>query len=224
MELFGADECGSGRRKTSADRRCALMFLRNQFPGPGKWGIPLVRKQRIDLSNVGLIACSNTTFPDNENFDLGVHFFVDDFRFDDIYEHPEKTVQKFKQYRFCCTPDCSVYAEMPPWRQLESVAHSRWIGAYWQEHGLLVVPTISWDAYPSYEFCFDGVEEGCVVAVATYACRQNRAGFLRGYAAMMERIRPEKVICYGEPFPGMAGPVIAIGPQSPRQFHRELRK
>lgn len=200
------------------------MFLRNQFPGPGKWGIPLVRKQRIDLSNVGLIACSNTTFPDNENFDLGVHFFVDDFRFDDIYEHPEKTVQKFKQYRFCCTPDCSVYAEMPPWRQLESVAHSRWIGAYWQEHGLLVVPTISWDAYPSYEFCFDGVEEGCVVAVATYACRQNRAGFLRGYAAMMERIRPEKVICYGEPFPGMAGPVIAIGPQSPRQFHRELRK
>lgn len=198
------------------------MFLRNQFPGSGKWGIPLVRKQDIPLDGIDVLPCTNMIFPDRENFDLAVHHFVDDFRFETVYAHPEKSLRLYRQYRFCCTPDCSVYAEMPPWRQFESVAHSRWIGAYWQEHGLLVVPTISWDAYPSYEFCFEGVEEGCVVAVATYACRQNRSGFLRGYAAMMERIHPGAVICYGEPFPGMNGPVIAVDPKFPRQFHREL--
>ena len=224
MELFGGDDTGPACRKSSADRRRDPLFLRNQFPGTGKWGIPLVRKQAIPLDGVGLLACTNMTFPDHENFDLGIHHFVDDFRFDGVYEHPEKSLPLYRQYRFCCTPDCSVYAEMPPWRQLESVAHSRWIGAYWQGHGLIVVPTISWDAYPSYEFCFEGVEEGCVVAVATYACRQNRAGFLRGYAAMMERIRPETVICYGEPFPGMTGTITTVYPQSPRQLRRDIPK
>ena len=221
VDLFNFEKADC-RRKRSAERRRNPLFLRNQFVAVGKWGISFVRKQQIDLSNVGLISCTNTTWPDDENFDLGVHFFVDDFRFNDIYEHPEKSLQKFKQYRFCCTPDCSVYGEMPPWRQLESVAHSRWIGAWWQSQGMTIVPTISWDAYSSYEFCFDGVEEGSVVAVATYACRQNRSGFLRGYVAMIERIHPEAVICYGDPFPEMSGHVISVHPQSPRGFHREI--
>ena len=222
-ELFPEEAIrGKCRRRSSSVRRRDPMFLRNQFPGFGKWGIPFVRKQSVDLDNIGLIACTNTVFPDDENFDLGVHFFVDDFRFLDIYDHPEKTLAKFKQYRFCCTPDCSVYGEMSPWRQMESVARSRWIGAFWQSKGMIVVPTVSWDSYASFEFCFDGIEEGSVVVVATYGCRQGRAGFLRGYSEMLKRVRPEAVICYGQPFPGMPGRIIAIPPQNPRELHREL--
>ena len=105
---------------------------------------------------------------------------------------------------------------------MESVAHSRWDGAFWQSNGMVVVPTISWDDYSSFEFCFDGVEKGCVVAVATYACRQNRAGFLRGYATMLESIRPEAVICYGDQIPGMGGRIFSVPPQNLRELHREL--
>lgn len=224
LELFPATgQAGSKPRKTSADHRRYPMFLRNQFAGQGKWGIPLVRKQPLPLDNIDLIACTNLKDHDYENFDLGVHFFVDDFRFDDIYERPEKSLALLRQYRFCCTPDFSVYGEMQPWRQLESVAHSRWVGAYWQSKGLIVVPTISWDTYPSFDFCFEGVEEGSVVAVATYACRQSRAGFLRGYATMLERLRPEAVICYGESFPSMGGEIIVVHPRNPRELHRELK-
>lgn len=223
MELFGPEAGPRTRtRRNSAARRRDPMFLRNQFDGEGKWEIPLIRKQPVDLANVGLLACTNTAPDDEENFDLGVHFFVDDFRFEDIYEHPAVTLPVLSQYRFCCTPDFSVYGEMQPWRQLESVAHGRWVGAWWQAHGMTVVPTISWDAYPSFGFCFDGVEEGCTVAVATYACRQSRGAFLRGYAAMLERIRPEAILCYGEPFPEMGGPLVVVQPNNPRQLHRVL--
>lgn len=212
-----------GRRKTAFDRRNDPMFLRNKFFGVGKYGFPLIRKQTIDLDGIGLIACTNTVEKDEENFDLGVHFFVDDYRFDDIYDNPEVTFPLYSQYRFCCTPDYSVYGDMRPWRQLESVAHSRWVGAWWQSKGMKVVSTISWDKFPSYEFCFDGVEKGCVVAIATYACRQSRAGFMRGYDEMIERIQPEAIICYGTPFPQMRGEVITVVPKNPRQFHRELQ-
>ena len=88
---------------------------------------------------------------------------------------------------------------------------------------MTVVSTISWDKYPSFDYCFEGVEGGSVVAVATYACKTERAGFMRGYNAMFERIRPESVICYGKPFPEMRGNVCPVPVCHPRQFHRDLK-
>lgn len=204
------------------DKRNAPTFLRNQFPGVGKFGIPLLKKQVVNLDNVGLIACTNTRADDQEYFDFGVHFFVDDYDFGSPYEDPEKTFPLYSQYRFCLTPDYSVYAEMPTWRQIESVAHSRWCGAWWQAKGMTVIPTISWDRYPSFDYCFDGIEQESIVAVATYACRQEHMGFMRGYDTMLERIHPQAIICYGTPFPEMRGLLIPVKPCHPRQFHREI--
>ncbi len=209
-------------KKESYDRRNDPMFLRNQFQGSAKYGIPIVAKQDINLDNIGLIACTNTKLDDQEYFDYGVHFFVDDYKFKSLYEKPEDSFSLYSQYRFCLTPDYSVYSEMQIWRQMESVAHSRWCGAWWQSKGMKVIPTVSWGGYMSYDFCFDGIECGSIVAVATYACRQAKSGFLRGYDALLERIVPSVILCYGEPFPEMRGNVISIKPCHPRQFYREI--
>ena len=147
---------------------------------------------------------------------------MDDFKFRNPYEDPEKTFPVYAQYAFCRTPDFSVYGEMQPWRQIASVAQNRWCGAWWQAQGLKVVTTISWDKYPSFEFCFDGVESGAVVAIATYACHVGRGGFMRGYDAMLEHINPSAILCYGAPFVEMRGNVIAVPVCHPRSFHRNL--
>lgn len=205
-------------RLTSEATRNHPLFLRNQYAVRGQWGIPLVKKQEIDTSDLELIACSATRLHDTErNKRCGVHFFVDDYRFTCIYRNPEKSLSKFSQYAFLLTPDYSTYADMNPWRQLESIAHSRWCGAFWQSKGLTVIPTISWSTPSSYAYCFDGVETGAIVAVGMVGCKRNKTGFMRGYQAMMEKIRPEAVICYGTPFPEMEGHVIPVD-------YRALRK
>ena len=204
------------------DKRTNPMFLRNQFEFVGQWGMSFVRKQAMDLEDLDLIPCTCCIKDEREYYDRGVHFFVDDYNFEDIYLSPEKTFALYSQYRCCCTPDFSAYSEMPQWRQLESVAHSRWCGAWWQSRGMKVVPTVTWDGYASFEFCFDGIEKGSVVAVATYACRQNEAAYMRGFRAMCQRIMPSAIICYGEPFPGMEGKVIHIPVCHPRCLHREV--
>lgn len=135
---------------------------------------------------------------------------MDDYRFTGIYTHPERSLEKYAQYAFLLTPDFSTYVDMGLWRQIESVAQNRWVGAYWQSKGLYVVPTISWSTAQSYEFCFDGVEKGSVVAVSTLGCRRARTRFMRGYDTMYERLEPEKVICFGKPFREMAGNVIIV--------------
>jgi hypothetical protein len=206
---------------TGKNMREDALFMRNSYQGQGRWGIPIVRKQSVDIRNVSLIACSDTRRNDvTNNTDRGVHFFVDDYRFSDVYRHPKRTLEKFSQYRFLLTPDFSTYADMDMWRQIESVAQNRWVGAYWQEHGLTVIPTVSWSTPRSYEFCFDGIEKHSIVAVGTIGCKGNKTGFMRGYNAMLDKLEPVAIICFGTPFEEMTGNIIPVDYCSSRKAVR----
>lgn len=206
---------------TSKQMRDNPLFMRNSFESAGKWGIPLVKKQEIPTDDIMLVACSDTRANDNEeNKKRGVHFFVDDYRFSGIYDNPERSLARYSQYAFLLTPDFSTYTDMDLWRQLESVAKNRWVGAYWQCKGLTVIPTISWGSSRSFEFCFDGVEQCSTVAVGMIGCKQSRIGFMRGYNEMLERLQPEKIIVFGSPFPEMKGNIVSVDYQSSRKVVR----
>lgn len=197
--------------QTSRSMRENDLFMRNSYDGCGRWEIPLVKKQDIPMDDLDLISCADAKLHESgRNRQKGVHFFVDDYRFENIYRNPEKSLEKYAQYAFLLTPDFSTYADMSQWRQLESVAKNRWCGAYWQSRGLLVVPAISWSTPISYDFCFDGVEKGSTVAVGMIGCKGNKTGFMRGYNEMLNRIQPDKIICYGTPFPEMQGDIIVV--------------
>lgn len=197
------------------------LFMRNEYSGHGKWNIPLIKKQAVDVENISLIACSDTHSNDNEtNTKNGVHFFVDDYRFNGIYNNPEKSLRKYSQYAFLLSPDFSTYADMNLWRQIESVAKNRWCGCYWQEQGITVIPTISWSTPRSYEFCFDGVEKNSIIAIGMIGCKQNKREFLRGYDYMLSKIEPEAVICFGTPFDEMRGNIIPVDYRSSRKVVR----
>ncbi len=203
---------------TSNNMRENPLFMRNTFSSVGKWNIPLVKKQELDTNNIKLVACSDTRANDNAlNKKSGVHFFVDDYRFEGTYTNPERTLARYSQYAFLLSPDFSTYANMPLWRQLESVAKNRWVGAYWQSKGLTVIPTISWGNAQTFEFCFDGVEKNSIVAIGMIGCKHSKLGFMRGYNAMLEKINPSTIICFGTPFPDMKGNIISVD-------YRESRK
>ena len=187
------------------------LFMRNSFATTGKWGIPLVKKQELTTQNIMLVACSDTRANDNEtNKKKGVHFFVDDYRFSGIYNNPDRTLERYSQYAFLLTPDFSTYSDMDLWRQLESVAKNRWVGAYWQSKGRIVIPTVSWSTPRSFEFCFDGVEQHATVAVSTLGCKKAKIDFMRGYEVMLEKLRPEAIICFGDPFSEMQGNLLVV--------------
>lgn len=113
--------------------RNSELFLRNEFEKDGQWGFPIIKRQIIDLDNLELIACSDVSNHDEYNLHKGIHHFVDDYRFESLYNKPDKCIEKYKKYRFVLSPDYSLYSEMDPWRQIESVGKSRWVGAYWQK-------------------------------------------------------------------------------------------
>lgn len=205
---------------TSIEYRNSAGFLRNDFPCEGKWGFPIIQPQEIDTCKLGLISYSDTSARDTKNLDKGVHFFIDDYRFESLYSHPDQSISKLSKYAFLLTPDYSQYADMPLWRQIESTGKSRWVGANWQSKGLKVIPTVTWGLSQTFEFCFDALPHEAIVAVGMIGCKQNRLNFLRGYNAMLETLSPKIIIVFGEPFPEMEGNIVRVDYMASR---REVR-
>ena len=197
-------------------------LVRNEFVRCGKYGIPLVRKQEIDLDKIQLLSYLKTKDNDQENIDKTIHFFTYDWNFEKVYEKPEIALERLDQYYALLTPEFSTYKDMPLARAIDSVFKNRWCGAFWQKQGMKVIPTISWGSIPCMEFCFDGVEEGSVVAVSTYTREDNKEGFMLGYNKMLAKIKPSAIVCYGEPFPEMKGNIKSIDPYNKKELIKKI--
>ena len=151
-----------------------------------------------------------------------IHFFIYDYKFDCIYENAEYSVEKIKQYYALCSPDFSLYTDMPILLQMHNTFKNRWCGAYWQSLGLKVIPTISWSDERSFDFCFDGIEKGSVVAISTHGNKKCKEDFMLGYTKMLEKLSPSAIICYGKPFPEMQNDPLIVFPYN-RHEHSEAK-
>lgn len=185
-------------------------LVRNEFDVVGKYEIPIIQKSNIDLKNIKLFSYSNAKYNDNRNKHKTIHFFIHDYKFDCVYENAEYSLEKLKQYYALCSPDFSLYTDMPILLQMYSTFKNRWCGAYWQSQGLNVIPTISWSDESSFGFCFDGVEKGSIVAISTHGNRKCKEEFMLGYNKMLEILEPSAIICYGKPFSEMKGNIIVF--------------
>ena len=193
---------------TSYEFRNDTMFLRNQFKSVGMFKLPLVKKQEISLEDVSLIGYDKIN--QSNDYKSIVHFFLDDYKFESIYNNPEKKIEALRQFKAVLTPDFSMFVEMPIALQLFATFKNRWTGAYLQQQGIKVIPTVRWGDLTSFNFCFDGIEKGSIVAVSTIGVKKQKSHFMLGYNEMLSRIKPSKIICYGKPFDEMKGDIIEV--------------
>ena len=107
------------------------MFLRNQFGTD----MPILKKislqddEKEDLRLIGFDIAKTET---DTHFNRFVHFFLYDYKFEDIWNNPDKYIKKLSQYKAVLTPDFSMYIEMNENMQRYNTFRNRWVGAYWQ--------------------------------------------------------------------------------------------
>ena len=70
-----------------------LKLVRNEFKIVGKYGMPLIKKQKIDLDKIDLWCYTKTKINDNENKNKTIHFFTYDWLFENVYEKPEVAME-----------------------------------------------------------------------------------------------------------------------------------
>lgn len=131
----------------------------------------------------------------------GVHFFLDDYRFEAVWSDPSRYVPMLSRFACALTPDFSCYLDMPEPMQRWNVYRGRAVGRVWQDAGLRVVPTLTWGEPDTYAFCFEGLPRGSAVALSTVGlmdCPEGVELFRRGASEAARRLSPRTVLAYGK--------------------------
>ncbi len=107
---------------------------------------------------------------------------------------------KLEGYDYVIVPDLSLYGDMPLSMQIWNVYRARVIAYVLQRLGYKVIINVRWTDEISFEFCFDGIEQGSIVAVGSYGCSKSLADrylFDNGLRELITRVKPETIILYG---------------------------
>lgn len=178
-----------------------LNLGRASFAGVGMYDIPQL--DPISSDEIGKIKewiGFNYVLSDNDPEGKAVHFFIDDYQFERVWNNPDKYVEKLKEYACVLTPDFSPYSDMPMATQIFNHYRKHWIGRYLQENGVKVVPTIraSQDER-SLSWYLDGEPKGGVVCISAMWTKDERERniFLKEFRKMKEVLKPEKIYVYG---------------------------
>lgn len=167
------------------------------FDGVGRYDIPELEHTQFD--NAEFVGFNYAKSMKNCE-DKAVHFFLDDYQFNRVWTDPDKYIPMLQRFKYVLTPDFSLYTDFPKPLQIYNHYRKHWLGAYWQMHGINVIPTICWSDRDSFEWCFDGEPTQSVVAVSSVGTQnsaEKKRRFLDGYFEMVERLEPELIIFYG---------------------------
>lgn len=136
----------------------------------------------------------------SKEYKKGVHFYVDDYQFERIWNRPYDYIDKMRKFDCSLTPYFSLYMDMPIAMQIWNVYRSRLVGQILQDNGCKVIPTLSWTGKESFSFCFDGLEKHGTVSVSTIGVKRDREAseiWRDGMTEALARLEPSHVVVYG---------------------------
>lgn len=194
------------------------LHMEQRFPGEARYGLPVVRGARAVQPERLCPWVARKQVDGDELFDGAWHFFTNDYRFEPLWKRPGQYDLQVQRAYAVLTPDFSVYRDWPWAAQLWNTYRGRWLGARWEAAGRVVVPTVNWGTWESYDFSFAGIGRGATVAVSTVGAREPDAQrlFRAGYEAMVEAIQPSLVLAYGERWPDELSELAPVARYSPR--------
>ena len=224
MEDFGFEFVDEEKNKRDTQNKVEGILNLNKatFPGVGKYDIPqLATIHENEIGEIREWIGFNYVLSDKEPEGKAVHFFIDDYQFQRLWNNPERYMEKLARYEAVLTPDFSPYADMPLATQIFNHYRKHWVGALMQEYGVKVVPTIraSRDER-SLDFYLDGEPKGGVVCISSMWTSDDEAReyFLREYETMRKTLKPEKIYVYGNEVEGLKGNIEYIQPFTRKRF------
>lgn len=136
----------------------------------------------------------------SDNKKAGIHFYLDDYQFERIWNDPKAYVELLSGYACVLSPDFSLYLDMPLAMKIWNVFRSRAIGRYLQSEGIKVIPTVSWAEPKTFAFAFEGIPKGSIVSISTIGVKQDENAmkiWKDGMDEMIKRIQPSAILVYG---------------------------
>ena len=162
----------------------------------GTEGYPVIHA--VDAKPRDLV--SFNCYKQTQERDVGVHFCIDDYKFERIWNEPEKYLDALKEFECVIMPDFSVYWDMPVPMRKWNVYRARALGNWWQRQGITVVPNVTWSDKGSLGYCLDGIPKHSTVFMSTLGIERDKECRDVGLYCMehsMRTVEPTRVLLLG---------------------------
>lgn len=184
-----------------------------EYEGVGEYNIPAIQPV-YELPNIDQwLEFEKAKKLRNKPKKTGVHFFEYDFKFECVWNFPDRYADVLSAYDAIITPDFSYYIDFPKALRIYNKYRMHWITAYWQEKGLNMIPLIRLGLEEDWDWCFDGYPIGSIVAISTVGCgkdKESRENGDRAYEELLKRLEPKEVLVYTNSFDYLPGNVRYI--------------
>lgn len=177
-----------------------LNMEKARFPGVGQFDIPEILPVK-EIPPVKEWIGFNYVLSDTDPEGKGVHFFLNDYQFERLWNNPDRYIEKLSRYAVVASPDFSPYADMPFCLQVYNHYRKHWVARYLQEAGVTVIPTITASTDErSLSWFLDGEPHEGVVITSTMwtTSKQEKEYFKKMYDLMYDTLTPAKVLFYGK--------------------------
>lgn len=184
---------------------CHYLKTDEAFELVGKYGIPAIKGVRMKKLKAPDLLGFNyaTAYSTPQRKNKTVHFFLADMAFERVWNKPIVYTSMLSQFKACISPDFSVYWDMPKAMRIWQYYRKMWLSAYWQQHGMTVIPSIRWGfKHEDDDVCFEGLPKNSCIALSTVGQVQdkdNKLNFEKGFDHMLEVLEPAQMIIYGRP-------------------------
>lgn len=186
------------------------------FSGMGEYGIPQLNAIQVNLSGLRAIPFSDA-IREKHPQDKIVHFFQDDYKFERVWNDPDRYIPVLSRFAAVIAPDFSLYSDMPKACQIFNHYRKHWCAKYWSDRGIKVIPSIQWDfadfdtdsidpQFPGncFDWCLDGEPQNstiCISTIGTMRSNNKKRKFLAAFDKIVKQLHPTHIVIFGKLLP-----------------------
>lgn len=170
------------------------------IPGVGIYDFPEIEPENGPINHLEWIPFNYAKTEKNRS-SKGVHFYLDDYQFQRVWNRPDSYVPMLKEFGAVLTPDFSQFTDMPVAMRIYNHYRKHWLGAYWQMQGVRVIPTICWSDTDSFDWCFDGEPTNGIISISSVGAQNSEEAkekFETGCKEAIKRLNPKEILWYGK--------------------------
>ena len=189
-----------GKKQTRILEQNIHNLVYGSFELTNEYGFPNMYPVHIDnLKDIPLQGF-NYALKEQHPENIGVHFFLHDYQFERVWKYPDRYTECLSKFAYVLSPDFSPYADIPKALKIFNVYRKMWCGRYWQEHGMKVIPTITWGNSEDLEWCLEGVPKHSTIAISTMGEGRwaNFKAIKSNWQYIIDKLEPETILLYGK--------------------------
>lgn len=127
-------------------------------------------------------------------------FYMSDTEIPLLFNNIEYYTKRLSRFDYVIAPDHSIYCGAPLPVNLQSLFVNRSVAAYWQEHGLNVIPSFNGGDAKTFDYCLAGMPQNSIIATGNVGVLHSNVT-RRLWIALVEmaikELEPTALIVYG---------------------------